>query len=212
MRYLLFIIVFLYLPLRTQVELFFSSLSRKHSPVKIIIDKDITSLLVKKTKIKVSHIKILQSKLLFGMMVGIPGFPQLVISNKLYETFSKSELEYVVLHEAGHYELWHSIKELFVISALGFIGVFTIFNFQLNEIISLLLGLLFGIITIQFAKKSEIEADMYALSKMDNRKAMISATNKFIKAYASTAPKNKIVEWMFYRGNPYENRIKMAKK
>jgi hypothetical protein len=41
---------------------------------------------------------------------------------------------------------------------------------------------------------------------------MITATNKFSKAWKNKDPKSEIVEFLFYRGNPYENRIEMARE
>ena len=74
-------------------------------------------------------------------------------------------------------------------------------------------GLMFGIFMIQIGKVNEIQADRYALKHMTNPQGMISATEIFKKNYHETAfYKNPVTKFLFYRGNPYANRMKMAEE
>ncbi len=192
-----------------QINLFLSSLGKGKKPITFIKDSNISELLLEKARVKINKIKISESSLFFGAMVGIPGKPQLFISRKLYEDFNKDELEYVVLHEVGHYKLGHSIKEL-ALGILFFVtGSFILIKFS-SLLLAVLLGLFFGILMIQIAKLKEIEADNFALKRVDKPQGMITATQKLFKAWEYKSSQNPIIRFLFYRGNPYNNRIKMA--
>jgi len=148
------------------------------------------------------------------MMIGIPTLPQLILSRGVYDSFTKDELEYVVLHEAGHYKLWHSVKELVVGIMFFLIGVYILSKmFFGNEgiIVAVLLGVVFGILMIQIGRMKELEADSYTLERISNPQGMITATYKFREAYKSRSSNNQLIRFLLYRGNPYENRIRMAK-
>lgn len=192
-----------------QINMFLSGLGKNKRPISVIKDKHISNIILQKTNTKIEYIKISESDYLFGMMVGIPGNPQLILSRKLYETFDPDELEYVLLHEAGHYQLAHSVKELLYGLMLGVIGVFILIKYP-NTIFALFLGLFFGIVMVQIGRYKEIQADRYSLKRMANPEGMIIATEKLKKAWHDKSSKNPIVRLLFYRGNPYENRIKMA--
>jgi len=212
-KFLLFGIVLAYTAMWSQTNLFLSSLGQKKSPVTTIQDDNLRELVYSKTGIDIELIKILESDKPFGMMVGIPTKPQLILSRKLYDTFTPDEMEYVVLHEAGHYKLWHSVTELTVgifLFAVGTLILRKIIPLQLSLPTALLLGVVFGIFLICMGRLNEYQADNYSLRHMTNPQGMIAATNKFREFYEDSYPKNKVVQFLFYRGNPYENRIKMA--
>lgn len=212
-KFIIFGIVFIYTALWSQANLFLSSLGQKKSPVTIVQNDDLRKLIRSKTGIDIESIKILESDKPFGMMVGIPTKPQLILSRKLYDTFTPDEIEYVVLHEAGHYKLWHTITELVAGIALLVIGTLIlkrITPLPLSLPTALLLGLVFGILMIRVGRLNEYQADSYSLKHMTNPQGMITATNKFRAFYEDSYPKSKIIQSLFYRGNPYDNRIKMA--
>lgn len=209
MIYLIFGLILAYISQWMQINLFISSLKKGRKPITFIKDSNITKILREKTNINIKMIKIPESELLFGAMVGIPGKPQLFLSRKLHEDFNKDELEYVILHEAGHYKLNHSVKELFTGILLFVIGSLTLFKLH-SLLLAILLGLFFGIVMIQIAKLKEIEADSFSLKRVENPKGMITATQKLFKAWEDKSSKNPIIRFLFYRGNPYNNRIKMA--
>ncbi len=213
---LLFTLIFLYIPLWVPINLFLSSLGKKRPPISSIENKQLQQLILNKTGVAIKSIKISQSVCPFGMMIGIPSHPQLILSRNLYETFSPKELEYVVLHEAGHYKLGHGIKELIIGLVLFFIGLFIINNFIFlpSMFTAVMLGIVFGVIMIRIGRMHEYQADYFSLKKMTDPTGMISATNKFRGFYGKsyTENRNKLLQFLFYRGNPYANRIKMAEK
>lgn len=149
-------------------------------------------------------------------MIGIPTKPQLIFSRGLYDSFSPDEMEYVALHEAGHYTLWHGVIELIAGITLLVIGILILKKidiFSFSIVMSFILGLFFGVLMTQLGRMHEYQADSYALARMTNPEGMIQATNKFRNYHGQkyTGNNNKIIQFMFYRGNPYENRIIMAK-
>ena len=213
-KYIIFSLILIYVPLWLQISLFISSLGKGKKSMTIIKDEKISKIIWEKCKTKIDTVKISESDLLFGMMIGIPGRPQLILSRKLYESFNLDELEYVILHEAGHYKLWHSIKELIEGIIFFVLGLLLLSNFEgpLGVVIGIISGLFFGVLMIQIAKLKEIQADAYSLKRLSNPQGMIPATNKFLKAWEDKSSKNKLIRFLFYRGNPYENRIRMAKE
>ncbi len=84
-----------------QIKLLFGSLGKDRPPITIVENPQIQQLIKDKTRIDVESIKISESDR-----------PQLFLSRELYNSFTPDEVEYVVLHEAGHYALAHSVKEL----------------------------------------------------------------------------------------------------
>lgn len=204
-----FLLILFYIPMWLQINMFVSSFGVAKKATTILKDEKIEKVLLIKAKIKIDNIKISESSDLFGMMIGIPGNPQLILSRKLYETFDSDELEYVIMHEAGHYKLAHSIKEL--LEGLVFFGIgIVVLKKYPNMFLAASLGLVFGILMIQFGKLNEIEADKYSLERVGNPNGMITATEKFREAWKRQDPNNSIIRFLFYRGNPYENRIRMA--
>src|SRR5690606_23869539 len=131
-------------------------------------------------------IHIAHSNRLFGQMVGLPGKPLMILSEKVYKTFSKEKLEYVILHEAGHYKLAHSLREALFFIISFFIGCYFINGFILIEdyLIIITVGFLLGILNIKHAQIHEYEADRFALTRIKDPKGMISATQKFQKAFS----------------------------
>lgn len=210
-KYLIFALILFYIPMWSQINMFLSSLGRNKRSVMIVKDKWIIKILNKKANMRIKNIKIISSNLMFGMMAGIPGNAQLMLSERLYKDFNKDELEYVLLHEAGHYRLGHSVIEFIEGIVLLGLGVFLMNYMKLNILSSIFLGLTFGILMIQSGRLKEVQADTFSLKRMSNPKGMIAATNKLFKAWKNRSSKNKAILFLFYRGNPYKNRIKMAK-
>ena len=214
-EYVIFGLVFTYTTLWVPVNLFLSSLGQKKFPITVIENKQIRQLIKKKTGIDIATVKISESNRPFGMMIGIPTKPQLILSRNLYDTFTPDEMEYVVLHEAGHYRLWHGVIELVVGVVMFTIGILVlrkIGSFPTSILSTLALGVIFGVIMIRLGRIHEYQADSYSLAHMTNPEGMIQATNKFRGFYGKsyTENNNKVIQFMFYRGNPYDNRIKMA--
>jgi Zn-dependent protease with chaperone function len=214
LEYVLFAIIFIYITLWVQIHLFYSSLVKKKAPITRVRNDQLQQFILKKTNTNIKSIKISESDHLFGMMIGIPGKPQLILSRKLYETFSQNELEYIVLHEAGHYKLMHSITELIgavLLLISGFI-ISSNIDHPMSLLYSILLGIGFGIIMIRLGRIHEYQADKYVLKLISDPEGMIKATENFKSYYGRkySENKNKYVQSLFYRSNPYSNRIKMA--
>lgn len=214
-KFIVFALIFVYTILWTQINLLLGSLGQKNSPVTIFQNDILRKLIRDKTGIDIATIKISESNRPFGMMIGIPSKPQLVLSRGLYNTFSPSEMEYVVLHEAGHYVLWHSVIELLVGIVLLITGVLIlkrIPQLPVSLLCAVAFGIVFGVVMIRLGRIHEYQADRYSAQHMTNPQGMIDATNKFRGFYGKslTENKNKVIQALFYRGNPYDNRIKMA--
>ena len=215
--FFVFGLVLLYVPLWSQTNLLLESIGKDKPPFEIIKNPQLQELIKHKTGTNIETIKIVESDRPFGMMMGFPGFPQLLLSRALYNTFTSDELEYVLLHEAGHYNLAHSIKELLLGLTFCILGIYLlkqITNTKLSLSFAPMLGLIFGIVLIQFGKINEVEADRYSVSRLSNPNGMVTATENFREYYdgSFTRTDNKVLQWMFYRANPYENRIQMAQE
>ncbi len=203
----IFVLTFLCVTLWTQLKLFHSSLGHPETREIIINDSQLTSLIKIKTGYQLDKIYLANSKKLYGMMPSIFR-PHLILSQALFEDFDSEETEYVLLHEMAHFLLHHILTEEILGTFLLTAGLTTISALSLSFLPAILLGLIFGIVMIQFGRQHEYEADAYSLSRMTNPAGMITATQKFRDQYST--PRNKAVEAIFYRGNPFSNRIKMA--
>lgn len=215
-EYILFTLIFFYISLWIQIKLFLSSLGQKKFPISTIQNEKLQKLIYNKTGVGIKSIKISESNHPFGMMIGIPTRPQLILSRKLYETFNPQEMEYVVLHEAGHYKLWHSVIEFTVGLLLLVIGFLILKNilFLSSVIIAVILGVVFGMVMIQIGRLHEYQTDGFTVKRISNPRGMIQATDKFRNFHGKkySENKNKLLQFLFYRGNPYDSRIKMAEK
>ncbi|MFC1710464.1 M48 family metallopeptidase [Patescibacteria group bacterium] len=216
-KYIIFTIVFVYSSLWIVINLSLSSLGQEKFPVTVVEDHGVQQLISDKTGVNIENIKISESPHPFGMMVGIPTRPQLILSRGLYDAFTPDEMEYVVIHEAGHYALWHGVKEFVAGLILFMVGIYIlrkVVDVRKFLVYSILLGLFFGILMVQLGKAHELQADNYTVKRMENPTGMIEATKKFRdyhgKKYSQAT--NPLIKFMFYRANPYDNRIKMAQE
>lgn len=214
---ILFSLTLVFTTLWMQITLILGSLGQSKNPLFSVNNNSLQTLIANKTGVWIDSFKLAESDHPYGMMVGIPSKPQLILSKGLYNSFNSDELQYVTLHEAGHYVLNHTLKELIFGTILFFVGAFIlrrIAKTRWSFMLALLIGVLFGILAIQQGRYHELQADDYALSKMDNPMGMITATTKFEQYFEQThdRPKQALIQQLFYRGNPYENRIKMAEE
>jgi len=207
---IIFVFVFIVTCLWQQISLLWGSFGKKKNPVTPLTNTRLSKLLKKKTGLNLNLFKISESQSPFAMMIGIPGLPQLIFSRNLYENFDSDELEYVILHEAGHYVLAHTLKESLLGLVLFVFGMCAVYIGQIPLILAMFLGLFLGILIILYGRHNELEADTYSLKRVSNPQGMISATSKFQHHY-KTNSLPKLVQFLFYRGNPYSNRIRMAK-
>lgn len=179
MSVVIFIIIFLILCNRFWFNAVLESFQQEKTKVEILEDQELLNFIREKAGLKISKIKILDTNKVWAFMGGIPGFPYMVISKDAYENFSKDELEWLVLHESGHYVLWHNVKCIFLQALLIIVGLFLITNLSITNVISaVILGIIFPIIYIQIARKFEYEANDFAMSRMTNPKALTTIYDK----------------------------------
>lgn len=178
-------------------------------------DEWISLVIKRKTGLDLKRIILFNSNKLFGMMPGIPWKPELILSRGLYHSLNKDELEWVILHEAGHCVLWHVVKTAFIQLFFLIFGIFILYKFQLSITTTLIvpfISLFISIICIQVIRHFiEYEADKFSISKVDNPKGVITAQEKFKKTY-KTDPFNRGILRFLLHWNIYPSqRIKIAK-
>lgn len=214
---ILFIIIFLFVTQRPQIAVILSAKTRY--AFKKLSDAKITKLVRDKTGTSIKTIHIVQAKKPYGLMVGIPTKPILILSSKLYETFTEDELEYVILHEAAHYKYLHSIREVIfsiLLIAIGTILILelpapeTLFSAAIAILAAIVSGIILGIINIQFAYLSELQADKFAIRNMSNPAAIATAIKKFRKARNGPDLRVTIPGILFQRNTSGAKRIQMA--
>jgi Zn-dependent protease with chaperone function len=214
MDLILFTVFFLYLCNQYQIRMFFDAYKNPKS-IQIIEDREITNYIKKKTLLVIDRITIFNSEKLFGMMPGTPFNPSLILSKGLYEKLNKGELKWVLLHEAAHCIKWH-VVQAGIIQIVGLcIGISLLLStppsdFQL--IFSLSLSFIIGLICIRIIRHStELEADKYAIAKIDDPKDVISAQEKFRKYNGEKAYRS--LRWRLWGWNiSLEERIELAKQ
>lgn len=199
-----------------QAKLLLADFSFSKRQVDYIQDEYIQDLVLNNTNHEIKNIKLVNTDKPYGMMVGIPTKPQLILSKGLYDNFGKLEIEYVVLHESAHYKYAHTIQQVlfFIIFIAVGLAVLKFMHYDQNKLVllSVLLGFVLGIIYLQVARIHEYQADRYAVKHISDPRGMIEATKKFESFYKNGPTRNKILYMIFYRGVPYEERIKMAEK
>lgn len=214
-RYFIFAIILGYTGLWMQINLLLATLGKDKPPLTTVRNETLTNLMAEKTGLKLVSVKIAEADRPFGMMTSVFWSPQMILSRNLYENFNASEMEYVVFHEAGHYKLRHIFKEWLLGLMLLGTGIWILKKLKTNRaalFAAATIGFIFGVIMIQLGKIHELQADQYSLDRMADPRGMITATEKFKSYYGPKYSQNTnpVIQWLFYRANPYDNRIKMA--
>lgn len=192
MTFLIFIVIFFLIVNRYWIKSLIEGFLKPKVKSKNLSDKNILNFIENKTGLKLLNIKLIDTRATWAMMSGFPSRPYLILSYDAYKNFSKDEFQWLLLHEAGHFLLWHNIKMVFL--QVGFIltGFFILFriNTFLNPfLLSILLGLLFAILYVQITRRFEYEANYFALSKMDNPKGLKSIYEKARKRWMNKGRK-----------------------
>lgn len=212
MKYILFVGLLAGVSMWLQISLFVSGIGQNQAPFTPHQDSDLTKMIQAKTGVNLSTFYLSDSKQLFGMMSGIPGHPTLLLSEALYSTFSEDELQFVVLHEMGHYVQMHTAKETLLGIILVTLGILILKKqrqVKKTLLVSIILGAVFGLILLQYGKFNEYEADHYAITKMDDPQGAIDAAYRFKEAY-SHPDRDSSIHMLFYRRIPYYERINTA--
>lgn len=190
------------------LSLYFTSFGQKQQILTEIKDSPLINLIKSKTGLQLTSFRIITSPRLYAVMIGLPGKPYMLLSSRVNQEFTNNEKEFVVLHEVGHYLLHHAIKE-----AIFFIMLFTLGVFVIHKrpwFVVPIVGVLFGLLYIQFGMRSELEADHFAASHMTDPNGMITATEKFKNAHNPPLDDYSLAWKLFYRSVPYHNRVAIA--
>lgn len=209
-----FTITFLFISNWFQIYSFIGLIIGPKIKTSLINDKWIKKIVKKKTGLDLLDITIFHEKRMYGMMAGLPFWPKMILTEGLYENFNKDELEWVVLHEAGHCILWHNLQALLIQLLILGLGIYAMIYFKLNLISSLLFSILMSLICIQIIRwLIEYRADKYSISKVENPKGVITAQLKFRENSHKNPFSNEdsilrfLLVWNIYP----ETRIRMAK-
>lgn len=211
----LFILTYLLICNWFQLYSFLSIIVGPKYKTSSIDDKWIKSTVKKKTGLSLLDITIFHDRKMYGMMAGLPFWPKMILSEGLYKSFNKDELEWVILHEAGHCVLWHNLQAfLLQIGILSF-GIYTIFLFKPPLVLTVLYSTLLSFVYIQVLRWGiEYMADRYSIDRVENPKGVITAQDKFRNAYEKNPfHSEKSIFRFFLHWNIYPaRRILMAKK
>lgn len=211
MNYLLFIVVYFYLSNWFQIHAFLASFFKSNNRSLKVKDKWISDLVYKKAGLKLSDVYLYNSEKPFGMMPGIPQHPHMILSTKLYKNFNKRELEWIVLHEAGHCVLYHTFKIGGAMITIFISGIYMIHLFKAQLTPSFILAVLLSIIFVQVARIFERETDYFAAKHISNPKGMISAARKLASFYFKNRWSDLIKKFFGWNVLPDE-RIAIAER
>lgn len=216
--FFVFVIIYTYTTNWFQINAFVISLLKPKSSIQIINDRWIISVIKQKSGLDLQRIILLESEKLFGMMPSVPLWPELILSSGLYKTLNRDELEWVIIHEAGHCILWHTLKSVLVeagVLAFGLV-ILTAFRTDGALAISVPLGVVFSLVSIRILWHFEYEADEYAISRVDNARGVITAQERLEKA------RNPSMNWFYVESSIFRKllfwnilpsqRIAMARK
>lgn len=213
---IIFVVVFVYLSQGALVRMFIKSLINPKETILPFKDKNFLKKLQKKTGIDFD-IKVIKSKQFFGAMHGIPAKPIMTLSSKALEILDKGELEWVVLHEAGHCLGYHVPFLIvgFLITLMS--GIYLAFHLSLGLYsipILLLMAFIFNVIYQQIGRVTEYFADRYAVTHIDDPNNMIRANRKLRKRALRhrSVYNSEILLFLFAPHISYSNRILMAQR
>lgn len=205
----MFILIFIILCNWFQLRSFLSIIIGPRYKTSSIDDKWIKSIVKKKTGLSLLDIIIFHDQKLYGMMVGLPFWSKMILSEGLYRSFNKDELEWVILHEAGHCVLWHNLQAFFIQIGILSIGIYTILLFKLPLLVTWLYAIFLSFVCIQILRWGiEYVADRYSINRVGNPRGVITAQEKLRKAYKVKG----ILRFLFYWNIPPTKRIEMAKQ
>ena len=212
---LLFTIIYLIICNWFQLQSFLSIVIGPKYKTSFIDDKWIKSIVKKKTGLSLLDITIFHDKRPYGMMAGLPFWPKMILSEGLYKNFNKDELEWVILHEAGHCVLWHNLQSFLIEMIILGGGIYSINKYHLSLFIVFLLSIILSCISIQIIRwTTEYVADKYSIARVDNPMGVITAQDKFRNAYEKNLfnSEKSILRFLLHWNIYPSLRIKMAKE
>lgn len=215
LKLFLYIILFLLICNWFQLSSFLKLVIGPKIKTEPLNDKWIKNVVKEKTGFILPSITLFKDEKMYGMMAGLPFWPKMILSEGLYKNFNKDELEWVVLHEAGHHVMWHNIQAIIIEFVLLSTGIYIISKANLNMYLVILLSIISALVCIQVIRwVIEYTADKYSIMKVDNPNGVITAQDKFRKNYNKNLFNNEksllrfLLHWNIYPSK----RIEMAKK
>jgi Zn-dependent protease with chaperone function len=210
---LLFSLIFLFISNWFQIVAFLS-VPFKKVKISTLDNSWIYKTVREKTGLKLLAITIFHDKKMYGMMAGLPFWPKMILSEGLYKKLNKDELEWVILHEAGHCVMWHNLK-VFLIEMLFLVsGIILIYFYKTGITLSVLLSIVLSLVSIQVIRwLIEYQADKFSIERVTNPKGVITAQDKFRNAYHKNLFSSEkslgrfLLHWNIYPSK----RIEMAK-
>ena len=151
----------------------------------------------------------------YAMMAGIYPFPKLIISEKMYKIFDKDEMEWVILHEAGHHLLWHNLKAVIIEGIMLTLGIGFINLFQPNILLVTIFSSILSILCVQIIRwLIEYQADKYSINRVTNSEGVITAQEKLRTYYKDSlfGLEGSIIRKLLSWNITPAQRIKMAKR
>lgn len=201
---IIFIIFFLVIVNWFQIISFLSLFVGPKIKTSTIKDEWIKNVVKKKTGLNLFDLTLFHDKKIYGMMAGLSFWPKMILSTGLYESLNKDELEWVILHEAGHCILWHNLQSFFIEMIMLVIGIYLININKINLFFIPIHAILLSIVSIHLIRwTTEYVADKYSINLVDNPRGVITAQNKFKKSF---------LRFLFHWNISSTLRIKMAKR
>ncbi|MEP7167398.1 MAG: M48 family metalloprotease [Candidatus Woesebacteria bacterium] len=216
MGFVVFSLVFIAIAQWFLFPTFLTGLFRTTLPSKVEHNPAIVNFLEKEGKLKITSYTVVNSGKPFAAIGGFPGFPRLYLSQNLLDTFTPEEMHYVLLHEVGHVNRQHGLREILLMIAVISM-VWSLFAkiqlwskpYKTQMVVACIAGIVLGIIMIQFERIHEYEADYFAIEHLENPQGMITAAQKLRAAWG--APEHQtLIRELFYRGVPYDAKVAMA--
>jgi STE24 endopeptidase len=156
---------------------------------------------------------------------------RILLGDTLLENYTNDEIEAVFAHELGHICLHHVWKILTfgaVFSLAGFYLTYVLFKnsldffgfshtsdiaaFPLLALILALIGLFFIPVQNGFQRYLEKQADIFALSHIQDKESFISAITKLGSQNLSDPSPNKLVKILFHTHPPISERVLYASR
>jgi len=212
---IIFIIFFLAIVNWSQLISFSSLFVGPRIKTSILKDEWIKNVVKKKSGLTLLDITLFHDKKMYGMMAGLPFWPKMILSTGLYESLNKDELEWVILHEAGHCISWHNLQSFFIEMITLAFGIYLIKISNINLFFIPIHAILLSIVCIHLIRwTAEYIADKYSINLVNNPKGVITAQDKFRKNYSKNFMNDEksIFRFLFHWNIYPSQRIEMAKK
>ena len=180
---IIFVIFFLAIVNWSQIISFSSLFVGPKIKTSTVKDEWINKIVRKKTGLKLLDITLFHDKKMYGMMAGLPFWPKMILTDSLLKNFNKDELEWVILHEAGHCVLWHNLKAFLVELSFITLGTLIIYFYELNLFGAILSAIILSLLCIQAIRwLIEYQADRFSIERVDNPRGVITAQEKIRNA------------------------------